>query len=147
MSDSKIYDVPAEFAAHAHIDAERYRALYERSIADPEGFWAEQAEQFVKSCRYPPKGFRSFGPTRAMLYAGSDYPAHANDTVLTFAMIETEEAMANLDEIVATPGLDGVYIGPADLSLAHGRPPKFDHTEPEMMAVIERILAIGSLRW
>ena len=47
---------------------------------------AEEAEQFVKSCRYPPDGFRSFGPTRAMLYAGSDYPAHANDTVLTFAM-------------------------------------------------------------
>ena len=100
-----------------------------------------EAERFVGACRYPPQGYRSFGPVRALMYGGADYPQHANDTVLAIAMIETEEAMENLDEIMSVPGLDGVYIGPADLSIAHGRPPKFDHTEPEMMAVIERILA------
>ncbi len=101
---------------------------------------AEQAEQFVKSCRYPPHGFRSFGPTRALLYAGSDYPAHANDTVLTFAMIETQEAVDNLDAILDTPGLDGVYIGPADLSQSMGGKERVDLTEPRMVAALDKIL-------
>jgi len=101
---------------------------------------AEQAEQFVKSCRYPPDGFRSFGPTRAMLYAGSDYPAHANDAVLTFAMIETKEAVENLDAILDTPGLDGVYIGPADLCQSYGAKERVDLKEPSMVAVLDQIL-------
>ncbi|MGI9486246.1 MAG: HpcH/HpaI aldolase family protein [Geminicoccaceae bacterium] len=101
---------------------------------------AEQAEQFVKSCRYPPHGFRSFGPTRALLYAGSDYPAHANDSVLTFAMIETKEAVDNLDAILDTPGLDGVYIGPADLCQSFGAKERVDLKEPEMVAVLDKIL-------
>ena len=101
---------------------------------------AEQAEQFVKSCRYPPKGFRSFGPTRALLYAGADYPAHANDSVLTFAMIETKEAVDNLDAILDTDGLDGVYIGPADLCQSFGAKERVDLKEPEMVAVLDQIL-------
>jgi 4-hydroxy-2-oxoheptanedioate aldolase len=101
----------------------------------------DQAEQFVKSCRYPPHGFRSFGPTRAMLYAGADYPAHANDTILTFAMIETGEAVDNLDAILDTPGLDGVYLGPADLSQSMGGKERVDLTEPRMVAVLDKILA------
>ncbi|MGI9435095.1 MAG: HpcH/HpaI aldolase family protein [Geminicoccaceae bacterium] len=101
---------------------------------------ADQAEQFVKSCRYPPHGFRSFGPTRALLYAGSDYPANANDTVLAFAMIETGEAVDNLDAILDTQGLDGVYIGPADLSQSMGGKERVDLTEPRMVAVQDKIL-------
>ena len=101
---------------------------------------AAQAEQFVKACRYPPDGFRSFGPTRAMLYAGADYPAHANASVLTFAMIETAEAVDNLDAILDTPGLDGVYIGPADLSQSYGAKERVDLAEPRMVAVLDRIL-------
>ena len=66
------------------------------------------AEAFVGACRYPPLGFRSYGPIRANLYAGDDYFAHANETVLTFAMVETAEALENLEEIVKTPGLDGM---------------------------------------
>lgn len=103
----------------------------------------EEAEKFVSFMRYPPHGVRSFGPTRAVFSAGTDYGQHADDEVLAFAMIETAEAMNNLDEIVSTPGLDGVYIGPADLTLGlTGRkyPTGFDRTEPEIIDAIKHVL-------
>ena len=89
----------------------------------------EQAEKFVQACLYPPKGYRSFGPTRALIYAGNDYAEHSNEEILKIAMIETGEAIKKLDEIMSTPGLDGIYIGPADLSLAIGQKPAFDNPE------------------
>ena len=89
----------------------------------------EQAEKFVQACMYPPKGYRSFGPIRALMYAGADYGDHANEEILKIAMIETREALDNLDEIMSTPGVDGIYIGPADLSLAIGEEPGFDRAE------------------
>ena len=89
----------------------------------------QQAQQFVQACIYPPKGYRSFAPTRAFMYGGSDYVDHANDEILKLAMIETSEALQKLDEIMSTPGLDGIYIGPADLSLAIGQKPAFDNPE------------------
>lgn len=97
------------------------------------------AEAFVAACRYPPDGIRSNGPYRALMYGGSDYQAHANDEIVTLAMIETREAMANLDEIAATPGLDGLYIGPSDLAMAHGEPPVLDHFEGPIVPLIVRI--------
>ncbi|MFQ5954234.1 MAG: HpcH/HpaI aldolase/citrate lyase family protein [Kiloniellales bacterium] len=100
----------------------------------------EDAERLVDACRYAPQGHRSFGPTRALLYAGPDYPANANDTVLAIAMIETETALENLDDITATPGLDGVYIGPSDLSLSLGFPPTLEPTETRVVEAIEAIL-------
>jgi 4-hydroxy-2-oxoheptanedioate aldolase len=105
---------------------------------------AAQAAQLVSYVRYPPVGQRSFGPTRANFSAGSNYAAEANGEVLAFAMVETAEAMANLDEIAATPGLDGIYVGPADLtfSLAGGRlAPAFDREEPEMIDALRKIVA------
>ena len=75
-----------------------------------------------------------------MLYAGSDYPAHANDSVLTFAMIETKEAVDNLDAILDTEGLDGIYIGPADLCQSYGAKERVDLKEPAMVAVLNQIL-------
>jgi 4-hydroxy-2-oxoheptanedioate aldolase len=105
---------------------------------------AEDAARLVSYVRYPPLGQRSFGPTRVNFAAGANYAGEANDTILAFAMIETAEGMANLDAIAETPGLDGLYIGPADLtlSLTGGRlPPGFDREEPEMVAAIQRILA------
>ena len=104
----------------------------------------EDAARFVSYLRYPPLGQRSFGPTRVSFAAGANYAGEANGNMLGFAMIETAEAMANLDAIAATPGLDGLYIGPADLtlSLTQGRlPPGFDREEPEIVAAIQRILA------
>ena len=86
----------------------------------------QEAERFVQACMYPPKGYRSFGPIRGLLYGGADYGKHANDEILKLAMIETKEALSNLDEIMSTEGLDGIYIGPADLSLAVGAEPSFD---------------------
>jgi 4-hydroxy-2-oxoheptanedioate aldolase len=100
---------------------------------------AEQCERFVGACRYPPKGYRSFGPTRVTLYAGVDYALHANDSMIALAMIETAEAVDNLAEILAVPGLDGVYVGPADLAQSLGHRPAADHTDPELLGVIERI--------
>ena len=101
----------------------------------------EQAETLVGACRYAPQGFRSFGPLRALMYAGPDYPSKANETVLAIAMIETATALENLDAILSTPGLDGIYIGPSDLGLSLGGPAKLDQTEPTIVAAIERILA------
>ena len=89
----------------------------------------KEAEKFVQACQYPPNGYRSFGPIRANIYGGSDYAKHANDEILKLAMVETKEALEKLDEILTTPNLDGVYIGPADLSLAVGEEPGFDKSE------------------
>ena len=100
----------------------------------------EEAEKFVKACMYPPKGYRSFGPIRGLIYGGSDYPDHANDEILKIAMIETKESLEKLDEIMSTPGVDGIYIGPADLSLAIGEKPGFD--KPENTKAYSEILRI-----
>ncbi len=89
----------------------------------------EEAERFVQACMYPPKGYRSFGPIRGLIYGGSDYADHANDEILKLAMIETKESLEKLDEIMSTDGVDGIYIGPADLSLAIGEKPGFDRPE------------------
>ena len=103
-----------------------------------------QAERLVSYVRYPPDGTRSFGPTRALLSAGADYARQANDEILCLAMIETAEAMENLEGIVSTPGVDGVYIGPSDLALGIGNGrlvPHFDREEEEMVTAIRKICA------
>jgi len=101
----------------------------------------KDAERLVAATHYPPLGTRSFGPVRALLYGGADYPTQANDTVVVFAMIETREALDNLEEIVSVPGLDAIYIGPSDLSLALGCKPTFDDVDPPVAEAIEHILA------
>ena len=103
----------------------------------------EEAERLVSYVRYPPHGVRSFGPSRALFSAGPGYAAEADDEIICLAMIETAEAYENLEDILATPGLDGIYIGPADLTLAlQGRryAPGFDRREPEMIDAIKTIL-------
>jgi 4-hydroxy-2-oxoheptanedioate aldolase len=99
------------------------------------------AAAFAAPCRYPPEGIRSYGPKRAMLYAGNDYSEHANETILAIAMIETADGLANVDAIAATPGIDALYIGPADLSLALGRPQRIDQTDPIMLEALDSVLA------
>ena len=103
-----------------------------------------EAEHLVSCMRYPPNGQRSMGPTRAVFAHGADYAKTADQDVIALAMIETADGMKNLDEIVRTPGLDGVYIGPADLTLGlTGRtyPVGFDREEPEIVDAIKTILA------
>jgi 4-hydroxy-2-oxoheptanedioate aldolase len=82
-----------------------------------------EALQAVQACKYPPVGNRSYGPIRAEHVVGSAAPSELADSVLCFAMVETRDGLDRLDEIAATEGLDGVYIGPADLALALGRTP------------------------
>jgi 4-hydroxy-2-oxoheptanedioate aldolase len=77
----------------------------------------DEGEAFVRAVRYPPLGDRSFGPARALLYGGDDYAKRANETLLSWAMIETETALVNVEEIAAIDGLTGLYIGPSDLSM------------------------------
>ena len=100
----------------------------------------KEAENFVQACLYPSKGYRSFGPIRGLLYGGTDYSKHADNEILKLAMIETKEALEKLDEILDTPNLDGIYIGPADLSLAVGEEPGFD--KPENTKVFNEISRI-----
>ncbi len=100
---------------------------------------AEDAAKAVAACRYPPVGIRSSGPVRAIHYGGADYVANANDEIVLMAMIETKEGLANLDAICATPGLDAVYIGPADLSFALGMAPRGDNPDPIHIATCDRI--------
>jgi len=101
----------------------------------------KEAEKFTQACMYPPKGYRSYGPIRGLVYGGPDYAEKANSEILKFAMIETKESLDNLDEIMQTPDLDGIYIGPADLSLAIGEKPSFDKPEGDpVYDVIMKIL-------
>jgi 4-hydroxy-2-oxoheptanedioate aldolase len=100
-----------------------------------------EAEKFVSSMRYAPLGSRSSGPIRASLYGGADYHAKANDIVVALGMIETREAMENLDEIMSVKGLDAIYVGPSDLSISHGYPPGGDKPDEWMMDALKKILA------
>jgi 4-hydroxy-2-oxoheptanedioate aldolase len=100
----------------------------------------EQAEALVAACRYPPRGYRSWGPVRASLYAGADYGDHANDEIVVMPMIETAEALKNLDAILSVPGVDAVYVGPSDLSLALGLKPRLDQTDPPVVEAQQQIL-------
>lgn len=101
----------------------------------------EEAQKFVAWTSYAPKGTRSFGPVRALLYGGADYPQHANDTIVRFAMIETAQALDNLDAILSVEGLDAVYIGPSDLSLSLGCRPVFDELDPKAAEAVDHIVA------
>lgn len=82
----------------------------------------EEAALAVAGCRYAPHGVRSYGPVRSGMFLGSD-TAYANAQVLCLVMIETVEGVAAADAICATPGVDGVYVGPADLAVSMGMSP------------------------
>ena len=99
----------------------------------------DDAAKLVAWTHYAPQGTRSFGPIRASYYGGADYPAKANETVVVFAMIETAQALDNLDAILSVEGLDAVYVGPSDLSLALGCKPTFDDVDPKVAAAIKHI--------
>ncbi len=100
----------------------------------------EQAQALVAYTHYAPQGARSFGPVRATLYGGADYASEANQTIVAFAMIETAQALDNLDAILSVEGLDAVYIGPSDLSLALGCKPVFDDVDPKVAQAIEHVV-------
>ena len=100
----------------------------------------EEAERAVSACRYPPQGIRSYGPNRATLYSGPGYARDANQEIACIVMIETAEALENLDDIMSTPGVDAVYIGPNDLAYALGLKPSGDNDDPLHVETVTRIL-------
>ena len=102
----------------------------------------EEAERFVSFGRYPPIGTRSMGPNRAVQYAGADYAQYANAEILLFAMIETRAGLKNLEAILSVKGIDGVYVGPSDLSLAMGKTPTLDPSDSEVVAAIAEIAKV-----
>jgi 4-hydroxy-2-oxoheptanedioate aldolase len=101
----------------------------------------EQAEQLVQSCKYPPRGSRSNGPVRASLYAGTDYWRHANDTLLCIPMIETAEAVKNIDAILSVPGVDACYVGPNDWCASCGLPPSLEPPHREFEDAMRTVFA------
>jgi 4-hydroxy-2-oxoheptanedioate aldolase len=107
---------------------------------------AEQARAFVSACRYPPEGQRSFGPIRSGLYGKGGDTAATNRDILVMPMIETRQALDNIEAILDVPGIDAIYVGPSDLGLSLGLEPKQDREEPEILKVYERLIAETSKR-
>jgi 4-hydroxy-2-oxoheptanedioate aldolase len=102
-----------------------------------------EAKALVAACRYPPAGARSYGPVRGAFGSGAEHVRRADAQTLVFAMIETADGLRNLDEIAATPGLDGLYVGPADLSLALGLSAFADLEDPALLDALDRVIAAG----
>jgi 4-hydroxy-2-oxoheptanedioate aldolase len=102
---------------------------------------AEQAATLVRACRYPPEGERSWGPVRAGLDGPAAYTERANQSLFVAAMIETKAGHANLAEIAAVPGLDALFVGPNDLSLALGNWQPGMPDDRAFIAELERIAA------
>ena len=106
-----------------------------------------EARALVQYSKYPPKGTRSNGPIRAGLYGeGGTYQKTANDEILVIPMIETQQALDNLEAILDVPGIDGIYVGPSDLGLSLGMEPKLDREEPEILKIYDRLLSETSKR-
>ncbi|WP_033319812.1 HpcH/HpaI aldolase family protein [Streptomyces yerevanensis] len=107
----------------------------------------QDAAAAVAAVRYPPQGRRSYGPMRSALRIGPD-PADAHEQTVVLAMIETAEGLKNVEEICATDGVDGVYIGPSDLRIALGGasstdPTVADEFEAALVTVREAAAAAG----
>lgn len=98
-----------------------------------------EAARAVSACRYPPTGTRSFGPIRASILMNSHDLAQLAQ-VACIVMIETAEGLRNVEDIASTPGVDAIYVGPADLAVGLGLPPTFDRPEPIFKEAIARIL-------
>lgn len=89
--------------------------------------------------KYAPDGVRSYGPTRAVLVEGANYFEQAPDQISLIPMIETAEAMRNIDEILSVPGVEAIYVGPNDLSISLGLPP--DNNDPRLDEAMVEIVA------
>lgn len=109
----------------------------------------EDARAFAASCKYIPVGERSFGiaqATHVLKTSPDDYIAAANTHTLALAMVETREAVENLDAILDVEGIDGVFCGPADLSISVRQNPVPDIYGADTRAIVERIAHATRLR-
>ena len=104
---------------------------------------AEEARLGANACRYPPQGTRGYGPSRAAAYGFDDgYRLRANDEVVFVPVIETTEAVENIDEILAVEGLDSYVVGEWDLSVSLGIPMEFEHPRfKQALAKVEQAAA------
>jgi 4-hydroxy-2-oxoheptanedioate aldolase len=108
---------------------------------------AQEAKALASACLYPPSGKRSNGPIRAAMYGeASTYQSIANEQVLIIPMIETQEAIDNIDAILDVPGVSGIYIGPSDLGFSLGWKPMLDREEPEIFPIYEKLVKATSKR-
>lgn len=106
----------------------------------------EEAAKAGQACRYPPAGYRSVGPNRVSAYAGPGYIEHANDEIACLVMIEDIRTVDRIDEVAQAPGIDGFYIGPADLALTMGLKP-FEYRKSEAHAkACQRVLDAARAR-
>lgn len=105
----------------------------------------EDARRFAAAMKYPPLGERSWGPTFAAPRRGhggqGDWLRDSDVRTLAFAMVETRAALAVLDDILAVPGIDGIFVGPSDFSIAWSNGQTVDSTLEDMMATIADIAA------
>jgi 4-hydroxy-2-oxoheptanedioate aldolase len=105
----------------------------------------EDARAFVSATKYPPMGERSWGPTRAMTLAGiadpKVYLREANASVVNIAMVETRTALDNLDAIAAVPGIDVLFVGPSDMSIALSDGATLDPHSADVDAAVDRVIA------
>jgi 4-hydroxy-2-oxoheptanedioate aldolase len=107
----------------------------------------DEARALVQYCKYPPAGTRSNGPIRAGAYGSSGgYQKTANDEILVIPMIETKTAIENIEKILDIPGIDGIYVGPSDLSFSYGLEPKLDVEDPFILSIYDKLLAETSRR-
>jgi 2-keto-3-deoxy-L-rhamnonate aldolase RhmA len=99
----------------------------------------EEAQRFVEACRYPPAGIRGFGPRRAGVYGfdADEYFKTANQALVCIPIIESQAGVENIEAIVAVDGIDGVTIGPMDLSISLGAYKQFDH--PKYLSAIQQV--------
>ncbi|KAI0915599.1 hypothetical protein AcV5_003779 [Taiwanofungus camphoratus] len=114
-----------------------------RGVLVPMVSTAAQAASVVAAARFPPKGIRGFGSpfTQAIWgISAAEYLTTANDHVLVLVQIETREGVQNLEQILDVDGLDGVFIGPFDLSLSHGYPAPSPDPHPNVEVLIQDIL-------
>ena len=119
----------------------RYLDMGVQSLIVPYVQTPEEAAAAVAAMRYPPRGIRGVaGTTRASRYGNvKGYAARCEEELCLIVQVETAEAMRRLEEIAGTDGVDGVFIGPADLSASMGFPGQPDH--PEVIAAIESAIA------
>ncbi len=118
-----------------------YLDMAAAGVAVPFISTAQEAKKGADACRYPPQGTRGFGPSRGAAYGfdfDTDYFDRANREVLFLPIIETAQAVENIDEILSVDGVDLFMIGPADLSISLGVPMDIDH--PKVVRAVQKIL-------
>jgi 2-keto-3-deoxy-L-rhamnonate aldolase RhmA len=119
--------------ANDHVMIKRILDLGAEGIVVPEVSTRDECVAAIRAAKYPPEGIRGFGPRRASRLEGGRqaYLARANDEIAVFVMIEHQDALASLDEILTTPGLDGIVVGPADLAVSMGHILEPGHADVE----------------